>query len=224
MGSRTRAADANATSGISSSDRFGKRSDRAKAVALEKLVDVGEGGSHALRRWFVAGAGFERIDPDELVRKSVETFHRRRHGFWITSVPSVGEHHDDCPSGHTSDAPLAHEAVDRIAESGPARPVLDHPGCGGDSHLGVSRRQLAGDAGEAGAEREHLHRSATGNCCVSKSDQDPGIAFHRTADVEQQHEPTGLVTGFGCGELDWFAGTTHGGTDRATQIGGVASA
>ena len=56
---------------------------------------------------------------------------------------------------------------------------------------GSRRRQLAGDAGEAGAERERLDPPAPDDRGVQEAHQGPGVGLHRAAHVAQQHEPAG---------------------------------
>ena len=67
---------------------------------------------------------------------------------------------------------------------------------------GSRRRELAGDAGQPGAERERLDLLASGDGGVDEPQQRPRVRLHRSADVEQEHEPAvagGRVRASGAG-------------------------
>ena len=98
------------------------------------------------------------------------------------------------------DAPAVVEPPEPVARAGcrpTSRPPRRRPGARAASGSWVG--QLAGDAGEPGAEGEHLDlaRRRAATAAWAKRTQRPGVGLHRAADVDQQHEPAGPLAGLG---------------------------
>ena len=192
---------------------------RVERVALDEAVDERQGGRHAPGQRRVAGRDLQRVDPDDAVGDAVQALHRLGEVVRIAAVPAVGEDHDDGAAGHAAHAPLLVEAAQPVAEPGAARPVDDPLGRLAERHVGVARAELAGDAGEAGAEGERLDPPAPGDGCLDEPQQRPGVRLHRAADVEQQHEAAVARRRPPEVAVDRLALGAQRGADRAPQVG-----
>ena len=139
----------------------------------------------------------------------------------VAPIPSVGEHHHDRAARHAALAPLVVERSETVTEAGAAPVVGDPLGRSRQRLIGVARRELAGEPGEPGAERERLDLLAAGDCGVHEADQGSCIRLHRSTHVEQQHQPAGAQTGALIVPTNRFAARPHRGPNRAAQIGAI---
>ena len=105
----------------------------------------------------------------------------------------------------------------------PLQSTTRSPACA-QRRVGVAAGQLAGDAGEAGAEGERLDPLAPGDRGVHEADQRPGVGLHRAADVEQQHEPAQPLAGLAPVAADRLAAGAQRGPHRGPQVGPPAAA
>ena len=138
----------------------------------------------------VAGRDLQRVDPDHPVGDAVEPHHLLGEHGRVAAVPAVGQDDDDRAPRHATLAPVVvelrgarHRGGCRRSQSTTRVDVWRR------AIVGVADRELAGDAREPGAERERLDLLASGDGGVHEPQQRPRVRLHRSADVEQQHEP-----------------------------------
>jgi hypothetical protein len=157
-------------------------------MAFDELVNEGEGGSHSSSERGVSGRDFQRIHPDQSVRKSVQTLHLFTECVGVSAIPTVRENDDDCSTSHSSLSPIAVEAAQALAETCSTAPV-GHCDCSTTNRLvNISTREFARDSRKAGTEGEHLNSLPTCNGCMGKPDERSRIWFHRATDIKQENE------------------------------------
>ena len=193
---------------------------RGQRVALHEVVNIRQGGRHSPRQRRVAGRHLQRVHPHHPVGDPVEAGHLLGQHLGVAPVPAVGEDHDDGAAGHAPHAPLVVEPAQALAEPGAAatsRAPARRPGARARS--GSRELELAGDAGEAGAEGERLDPLAAGHRGVDEAQQRPGVGLHRAGDVEQQDEPPRPLARLAVAAADRLASGPQRGVDGAAQVG-----
>ena len=108
----------------------------------------------------------------------------------VAAIPAVGNEEGYRAAAQHPPGPAVVESLDRLADAGAAGPVGDGVGYLAYRPIYAPMRQMAGDAGQAGGEQEGLNRRAGGGNGVDEVQQHPGVAFHRAADIANQHQRT----------------------------------
>ena len=103
------------------------------------------------------------------------------------AVPAVGEH-DDRRAAPDPAAVHRVERVQRLADAGAARPVLDDRAEPRERALGVARAQLGRHARQAGSEDEGLDAAAGGDERVHVAQQALRVRAHRARHVADDDE------------------------------------
>ena len=204
-------------------DDGGEVFERVDRVSLDELVDVGQRRGHAACERRVVGRGLQRVHPHDAVRDAVQAGHLLGELGGLAAIPAVGEDDDHRAAGHAPHAPLVVERAQALAEAGAARPVDDALRRRGDRGVGIARRELTGDAGEAGAEREGLDPAAPDHRGVQEAHERAGVGLHRAADVAEQDDAPGPARVLRVRATDRFAAGAHRLTDGAAQIGTAAA-
>ena len=128
--------------------------ERGGRMALDELIDIGKRSRHPPRQRFVPHGRLQRVDPDGLVGRPMETFHLPRQHRGIAPVQTVGQDHDDRSPGHAGHPETVIETADALSEPGSPRPVqypLNGLAQGG---IGVPGRELTSEPGEPGPDGE----------------------------------------------------------------------
>ena len=82
-------------------------SSDGEGVALDELVNVGQGGRHPLGQGRVAGDAFNGLTHTTRWATRRQSGHLLGQHLGIAAVPPVGEDHDDRAPGHAPDAPAS---------------------------------------------------------------------------------------------------------------------
>ncbi len=118
------------------------------------------------------------IHPDDPVAEARQGFHGVGEHLGISTVEPVGADHDDPASGEAAPGVVAHEGGEAVADPGSSVPVEDLGGGLGHRLVGATAIKLPGDAGEAGAEAEHLDATSGAPCGVGELEQVAGVVRH----------------------------------------------
>ncbi len=167
----------------------------------------------------VARRDLQRIHPDDPVGDAVEPNHLLGEHGRVAAVPSVGEDDDDRAPRHAALTPGVVELAEPLAETGTTAPVDDPRRRLTEGDVRVAARKLAGDAREPGTERERLDLLAPGHGGVDEPQQRPRVRLHRSADVEQQHQPPVARARFAPVTAERLATRLHRRPHRAPQVG-----
>src|SRR5882672_258653 len=135
-------------------DHLCQRPEGVQRMPLHELVNEREGRRHPGRQRSVTWRRFEWVYPHRPVGDPLQPLHLLGQQGRVAPVPAVGEDHDHRAAGHTPYAPLVVELSHPLPQAGAARPVWHRTGGLGQGGVRVAGRQLAGDAGQAGAEGE----------------------------------------------------------------------
>ena len=146
---------------------------RGERMPFHETVNVREGGRHSPGQRRVAGRDLQRVDPDQPVGDALQALHLLGEEVGVTAVPAVGHDHDDRVAGQPAHAPLVVERAQPDAEPRPAAPVGDAGAGRPQRDVGIAAGELAGDPGQAGAERERLDLLSAGDGGVDEAQQRP---------------------------------------------------
>ena len=105
----------------------------------------------------------------------------------VATVPPVGQDHHDRAARQAAHPPLVVERAEPLAEPGAARPVDDASPPRPRRRRDRADRELAGDPGEAGAERERLDPAPADDRGVEEAHKRTRVRLHRAADVAEEH-------------------------------------
>src|SRR4029079_5201078 len=100
-----------------------------------------------------------------------------------------------------------------LAEPRPSAPVLHALAGLAQCEVRVTAVQLAGDTGQACAQRARFHALHAADRGVDEPQHRPGVRFHRAADVEQQYEAAHALTGLLPEAADGLAARPDRGTE-----------
>src|SRR5215467_1452364 len=129
----------------------------AEVVAGQHQVGVLGRDHHPERaRPEVRVVALVRVHPYQAVAQPGKPFHRRVQDGRVAPVKAVGTDDDDAAAGQAPAAVVPDEGVQGCADPGPALPVAHRAGGLRQRLVRASGSQFAGDAGEPGAEAEHL--------------------------------------------------------------------
>ena len=98
-------------------------------MTLDELIDMGKRSRHPTGKRFVPERRLQRVDPNRLMGRPMETSHLSRQECRVASVQTVGQNHHDGTSGHTGHAKTIIERPDSLSEPGSTRPVRHPLGC-----------------------------------------------------------------------------------------------
>ena len=116
------------------------------------------------------------------------------------SQPSGDNQGHGAASQHPS-GPAVVESLEGVADAGAPGPVGNGPGDLADRLVDAAVVEVAGDAGQAGGEQEGLHPVQVASDDVTEVEQQTGVAFHRAADVADEHQGAGFVPGLAVGQV-----------------------
>ena len=132
------------------------------------------------------------VDPDHPVGPAGQRSHLRAQERGVVAFPAVGDDHDDSPVGHAAPAVPVHEQLQRVADPGATAPVGHRRDGAAQREVGAAEPQGRGQAGQAGAEDEHLG-VGLGGSTPEQVQVGPGEGLHRGRDVQQRHQAPGLA-------------------------------
>ena len=112
--------------------------------------------------------------------------------FGSSALQAVGEHDHGRAAGKPGEAGHRQEGPEHVADARAAVPVRGERRCPFQRPVRVAQPEGAGDAREAGAQREALHalgRSVEG---MGEAQGVLGVLLHRARDVDEQQYPAVL--------------------------------
>ena len=174
----------------------------------QEIIHVREGGLDAARKGFVDRGTEERVEPDQAVAGTVQASHFFGQQFGVAAVPAVADDENDRAASQNTPAPIVVEGFEGVAGARAACPVMHDIRDFVEGLVHVFVLELAGDAGETGAEDKGFDRLVVRlGEAIDEMEEQAGVAFHRTANVGDDDQRAGLELGFaGRPDHDFAAG------------------
>ena len=87
-------------------------------MTLDELIDMGKRRRHPPGQRFIPGRRLQRVDPNRLMGRPMETSHLSGQKCGVAPVQPIGEDHHNGASGHAGHAKTIIEGADSLSEPG----------------------------------------------------------------------------------------------------------